>query len=241
MSENPATTPDASATALATDSVPASAAAPAQGIDLSTIPDDVLLKDRRVNHLIGNAAQKQAARERERLQAEAYEQARREREEQLMKEAEENPYAFSQKWLSTKAQERATEELNGLRARTQTEYATAIGRSLAELPEWGQMTPEEMQTLIDRASNLADEDVLPTFNRAAIDLVADKRAQARLEAEMSKRIAAERKAWETDQEARRLKGEDSPDLRAGQPTAAPNIHAMSDAEFNRFYEANIRR
>ena len=62
------------------------------------------------------------------------------------------------------------------------------------------------------------------------------------QAEVDKRVAAEKKAWQTQWEAERLNGEPSPDLTRpkGRPTKVdPSSTIKSDQEYNKWYEEHI--
>ena len=95
------TQPNPPATA-ATGSEPAAPAA-APEVDynafLDSVPEDVLLRHRRVNGMVGSTAQRLTERQRAQMESEAQAKAIRDQEQAMIEEAQSNPFSFSQKWL----------------------------------------------------------------------------------------------------------------------------------------------
>ena len=212
---------------------------------LDTVPEDVLAKHRRFNGLVGSHAQRLAEQDRQRIAQEEQIKAEEAERQRLRKLAEENPFEFTQKWLGDQARQTAELELSQLRTRTQTALFEKIASSYGVLPEWQQLTPEEFGNIQRQVAGKADEDLVAAFNVAALDILADRRANSRAEKALRDRLATERQAWEQEAQARRLRGETAPDM--SMPTSANGVNdvqairSMSDAEFNAYYERNIRR
>ena len=227
------------------------AATPAQ-VDynalLDQIPDDVLSKHRRFNGIVGSRAQTLAQRlaeqERQRIAGEEFERAKREKEAELERLAEENPFEFSQRYLKDKAKEKVQLELNDLRSRAQTQLFEKIASSYSALPEWQNLSPDEFAKVQQQVAGKNDDELVAAFNVAALDVLAERRATSRAERAVQERLAAERAAWEQDYHARRLRGEVSPDMSA--PVSANGINDaqaiknMTPAEFDAFYNARFR-
>lgn len=243
MSETPsaATGPTASTEAADTPA--------AQQVDynalLDQIPDDVLTRHRRFNGIVGSHAQRLAEQERERIKLEQYDQAQRDKIAELEREAAENPFAFSQKWLGERAKEKAELEVRELKTRAQTQLFEKIAGSYAALPEWQQLSPDEFAKVQQQVAGKSDEELVAAFNVAALDILAERRASTRAERTVRERLAAERQAWEQEAQARRLRGETPPDMSL--PTSANGINdvqairGMDERAFNDWYERNLRR
>lgn len=212
---------------------------------LDSVPEDVLTKHRRFNGYVGSHAQRLAEQQREKDKQDEWNRAQAAKIAELEKEAEENPFAFSQKWLGERAREKAELEVKELRTKAQAALFEKVANSYAALPEWQQLTPEEFAKVQSQVAGKADDELVAAFNVAALDVLAERRASTRADRAVRERLAAERQAWEQEAQARRLRGEPIPDMSA--PTSANGINdvsairGMTDAEFNAFYERNLRR
>lgn len=212
---------------------------------LDQVPDDVLTRHRRFNGIVGSHAQRLAEQERERIKREEFTRAQQAKVEELEREAAENPFAFSQKWLGERAKEKAQLEVAELRSRAQKDLFEKVANSYSALPEWQQLTPEQFARVQQQVAGKSDDELVAAFNVAALDVLAEQRASSRADRVVKDRLAKEREAWEQEMNARRLRGEVVPDM--GAPTSANGvrdvsaIRGMTDAEFNAFYERNIRR
>ena len=241
----PATAAEGQATAQAA-AQPTEAAAPQVDYNalLDQIPDDVIRSHRRINGYAGSMAQRMAEAERQRIAQEEYQRAQAAREAELMREAEENPFAFSQKWLKGKAEERAKLELSELRTKTQTQLFEKIASSYAALPEWQQLTPDEFARVSQAVAGKSDDDLVAAFNVAALDVISSRRAQSQGERIARERLKDEVEAQVQQRLAERLRGERPPDLMAPVNVAgisdASAIRQMSDAEFDAFYNSRFR-
>lgn len=232
--EQPATSSEAAET-----SEPAAPAVDYNAL-LDSVPDDVLRKHSRFNGYAGRMAQQMAERERERISQEEYQRAERAKLEELEREAEENPFAFSQKWLKGRAEERAKIELAGLRKKTQEDLFAKIGQAYGALPEWQQLSDDEMARVSQAVVGVPEDELVARFNAAALDVVATRRAAAR----SREQIEAEVQARLQQMNADRLRSETAPDMSS--PTSAQGlsdaaaIRGMSDKEFEAFYNRTFR-
>ena len=212
---------------------------------LDQIPDDVLTRHRRFNGIVGSHAQRLAEHERIRIKEEERIAAETAERERLRKLAAENPFQFSQEWLGDEARKTAELELSQLRTKTQQALFERIAQSYSALPEWQNLTPDEFAKVQQQVAGKSDDELVAAFNVAALDVLAERRATSRAERAVKDRLAAERAAWEQEMQARRLRGEPVPDMSAPVSANGVNdaqaIRGMSDAEFNAFYERNIRR
>lgn len=225
---------------------PAPAAAPEVDYAalLDQVPEDVLRTHRRFNGIVGSHAQRLAEQDRQRIAHEEYQRAEREKQAQLEREAEENPFAFSQKWLKGRAEERAKLELAELRTKAQQALFEKIAQAYAALPEWQQLTPEEFARVQQQVAGKSDDELVAAFNVAALDVLAERRANGRAERLARERLSAEVEAQVQQRLAERLRGEPVPDMTA--PTSANGlsdvsaIRGMDDKEFDRFWNSRFR-
>lgn len=247
MTETPstATVGEGQATApAAAESEPAAAPEVDYNALLDQIPDDVLTRHRRFNGIVGSHAQRLAEQERQRIAKEEYQRAEQAKMAELEREAADNPFAFSQKWLGERAKERAQLEVAELRNRAQTQLFEKIANSYSALPDWQQLTPDEFARVQQQVAGKSDDDLVAAFNVAALDVLAKRRASTYAESAVKERLAKEREAWEQEAQARRLRGEVTPDMSA--PASANGlsdsqaIRGMSDVDFDRFYNQRFR-
>lgn len=248
MPDSPADPSATGAGTPATAATPAAAAPPSPAPAepdwtalLDQAPADVLLRHRRVNGMVGEHAQRLATRDRERIEREAAERAQHDAEERLMREAEDNPFEFAQKWRTEKAKENAQKELADLRRNAQADMMRRVGESYGSVAEWRELSPEELAHLGDALAGKGEDDLLPAFNAAALDLVASKRARKQMERELEQRLASEKRAWLTEHEATRLARDDVPDLKGASTRGTIDIRNLSDKEFNKLYEQTFLR
>lgn len=212
---------------------------------LDSVPDEVLQKHSRFNGYAGRMAQRMAENERQRIQSEEFERARASKEQELLKLAEENPFEFSQRYLKDKGQEKIQAELSEVRRKAQSSLFERVAKSYADLPEWSQLTPDDFQRIQSRVAGKQDEELVATFNSAALDVVAAVRARAQSDKDLKDRLVIEKQAWEQEMVARRMRGEFAPDM--GVPLSANAvsdvnaIRSMTDREFQEFYERNLKR
>jgi hypothetical protein len=235
MAENPTGTAEGNKPTAKAAGKEAPAAAPQVDYNaiLDSIPDNVLRSHRRINGYAGEIAQ----RERHNIEAESRTKADREAEERLIREAEENPFEFTQKWLKGKAAERAQLEIDQVKKGAQAALFERVANSYAALPEWRNLTPDEFARVQRAVAGKSDEELVAAFNVAALDVLADRRANTRAEQHYSDRLEAEVQARLTEAQAARLRGERAPDMSA--PVSAVgnfDPRNLSPEEFDRWYK-----
>lgn len=250
MPDDPSTatagTGEATASPEAAASAEAQAAAPQVDYAalLDSIPEDVLRQHRRFNGIVGSHAQRLAEEQRQRIATEEYAKAQKAKQEELEREAQENPFAFTQKWLGERAREKAELELSELRTKAQQTLFEKVASSYSALPEWQQLTPDEFAKVQQQVAGKADDELVAAFNIAALDVLAARRASSMSERAVQERLASERLAWEQEYQARRLRGETTPDM--SMPASANGIsdsqaiRNMTPAEFDEFYNKQFR-
>ena len=219
----------------APNGVPAAPSPPA--FDISKIPDDVLLRDPRFTGLVGRHAKRLADQEDGRRKADAI----KAQEAAMIEEARSNPYQFAEKWLGEKSKEVANREFSELADKTQRDILNKLAEAYGAIPEWKELTDQEFGDVASRTAGLSGAELIAAFNAAAFDKVADKRANKRMSTEMTRRLAAEKEAWEREAAAARLKGEVAPDLARPSGNGRFDPAQLSDEEFNRWYEQNVLR
>ncbi len=204
---------------------------------LDNVPEEYLLRHRRVNGLVGSHAQRLAERQRESDQAEARVKADREAEDRILKLAEDDPFTFSQHYLQGKAKERQELEMSQLRTNAQKKLFERVGQSYGQLAEWKTLTPEEFAQVSQSVNGVAEDDMLPAFNAAALDMLANKRAASRMDAQFKERLASEVEVALQERLAARMRGDTSPDMSLpSSGVGAFDPRSMSDQDFDRWYK-----
>ena len=209
---------------------------------LDQIPDDVLTRHARISGVVGKHAQRLAERERTRLEQEARDRALRDKEAELLKLAQENPFEFSQRYLKDYETSRAQLEIQGLRTNVQKDLFERVASSYAAHPEWRELTPDEFSRVQQAVAGKSDEELVAAFNVAALDVLAERRASKRAEASLKDRMSAEVEAQVQQRLAERLGSERAPDMTA--PSSAIgrfDPRNLSDEDFDRWYKQQILR
>jgi hypothetical protein len=177
----------------------------------------------RIAGIIGSENQRAIQAEKQRIKVEEGVAAAKAAEAELLQLAQDDPVAFSEKWLTDKQREKIQGEISDLRDSTRRDFATAIGRAFRAIPEWGDLTPDEHTTIAKAILNQPDDEVLPLFNRTALELVAVK----------------QREAIRQEEAAKLMQNGAAPDL--ARPKSAPgrlNFSKMSDREFAEYWDKN---
>lgn len=194
----------------------------------------------RSNRFVAGIAGEVVQRDREAADSEAARKAIEAEHESLRKMAKEDPLAFSEMWLSKDDLEAEKAKTAGLRAATRKEFVVAIGNALKDLPEAADFTPDDRKEIAEALIGLDEDAVVPAFNKLLIDKVAAKRADKRVEADIQKRLAAERKVWEAEQKTARLKARPTPDM-ATPPAPSATDNAEPDWRDVKAYDAWYRK
>lgn len=200
---------------------------------------DKLWEHPTVQGKVGTLAERQAARERERWQAEQAEKERKDERERIRQMRRSDPVGYAELMEAKDAEEEARKERDRLRTDTRGEFARMVGASFHALPEWKELSKDDLNALAKMVSEKDDDSAIATFNQAALDLIARRRAERVYQERYRKDLVEERKAWQREYESGRLKGEPAPDLRRASGPVRFNPDAMSDKEFDQWYEANV--
>lgn len=150
-------------------------------------------------------------------QARADADARTKAEQELRDLAQQNPVAFADKWLSSEEARQQQDRLTALEASARQQIATSIGAAMHAIPEWADVAgdAEAQAYLMAQVQGKGPDEILPAWNKAAIELVTARRARALAEKLVADRLTAERAAWETEAAAQGLVRSDRPDLVRG--------------------------
>lgn len=207
-----------------------------------------LRKHPKIAGLIGSELQR-AVQDHERRQvAEQEKRVRDMTEQELLKFSEENAdylkanYPRAYEHIMGIQQQRAQAEVANLRGRTIGQLAEQIGRAFRDVPEWSELTTNDHEQIARAVIGKPDEEVIGIFNRMALDLVAEKRAQKKHADWKTKDLVKERDAIRLEESGKLLKGSDAPDTT--RPKGAPgglDIRGMSDEEFDKYYNQRFRR
>jgi hypothetical protein len=203
-------------------------------------PDDILKNDR-IRGIFGS----RIAAERDRIERDLGEKSQREAREAAQKElddlAQNDIYEFQRRYLSKRDQDRIATELATVKNSTRSEFAANLGRGYQALPEWQNLTAEEQETLARAVTGKGDDDALVAFNAAALDVIAERRAQAKLTKWTEAQLQKEREAIREEEAAKRLKGSARPAMTRTE--AAPTGKGWQDLppgkEFDAAYDKYV--
>lgn len=197
-----------------------------------------LKKHRAVGGLAGSIAERQLAQLKQQDDHEREAEAARRAREDLRKLAQEKPLEFADMFLSHDDANQARERIANVERSAAKQIMEQIGEAYHGLPEWQELTDAE-KVRLKEAVEQAPDNPLPAFNRVALDIVADRRAEKRL----LDRLPKEREAWRKEAEAERLTSEQGPDLRRPSSTTRRpvNWQAMSDEDFAKYWKQRYNR
>ena len=198
-----------------------------------------LKKHRAIGGIAGSIAERQLAQLRQQDDTERRDEANRKAIEDLEREAEERPLEFAERFKLHREAEKVRERVQNVERATAKKMMEQIGAAYHGIPEWAELTDVEKAKLGEAIAGVPDEDLLPRFNRAALDIVADRRSEKKL----SDRLPKERDAWRKEWEAERLASEQGPDLRRPSSTTRRRVNwaDMSPEDFNKYYRERYGR
>lgn len=212
-----------------------------QGLDKADAKE--IRSHNKVAGIIGAEVQRAVQADRQRRDEEGKGQERERTEQELLKLFEENADYFKTNYpraydhFAGIQQGRAQREIEGLRGKTRGEMANAIGRALNDVPEWQELTRDDHETLAKAIIGKDEDEVIPIFNRMAIDLVAHRRSTKTVAEAVKKAREEGRLAGRQEMAAEHLNGSEAPGL--ARPRGAPggvNIKGMTDQEFDSWWE-----
>ncbi len=202
-------------------------------------------KEARSRRWVGGIAGEIAQHQKQQAEFQAAQAAIEKTHADMRQLATDDPLAFASKWLNADDVKSIADREAGLRTTTRKEFAEDIGAALRDLPEFNELTAQDVEALSKEITGVPDDKLLGVFVKKATDLVADKRGEKRAEARLEARIAEERKVWEKERAVEKAKGRSAPSLKA------PTSNASDDAEpdwrknpkefdewFNRKYRGN---
>lgn len=170
-------------------------------------------KDLRQRRWLGGMAGEIAAQQRVQEQQEAAANAIAAEKQRLKDLYENDRVAFADEIKTKLDVEEERREKAGLRDMTRREFAAKVGDALRDLPEFGELTAQDVEALSKSLAGVPEDDVVAVFTKKATDIVANKRAQKISEANKSEWLAAERKVWDAEQAQKRAQERRSPSIR----------------------------
>ena len=202
-------------------------------------PDDIMKHDR-IRGIFGSRIQQEREATEKRIAEQAQRKAREEAEAEMDRLAQEDQFAFAEKYLSKRQQDKIAADLANLKSSTRTEFAEALGRGFKSMPETSDLTPAEQETIARAMVGVSDDDAIVKFNAAMIDVIADRRASAKVATWTASELAKEREAIRQEERAARLKTSSRPTLiRNGAEPTRQDPAQLPDKEFKDWYESNV--
>lgn len=190
--------------------------------------------------IIGSEIQRAIQLEKQRIATEEGARAAKEAGEHLRKLAQDDPVAFAEEWLTKEQQADIQSQIDNLKGQTRHEFATSIGRAYSNLPEWGELSDADHDTLARAMIGKSEDEVIPIFTHKALDIVAEKRARKLLEQWKAKELPKEREALRQEEAARMLKTSESPDITPSKGLPAKsNVNELSDVDFEKYWKSKF--
>ncbi len=209
---------------------------------LDKIPPDELVRHPRVAGILGDRVQRKLVEQQQQIEARQVETAAAAERERLKRLRREDPVAYAEVMDTVEAQQEREREMAGLHAKTRDEFARNIGRAATSLPEWSELTADDLGEIASSLAGKSDEEALGVYTQAVIKKLASRMVAKQLQTEVDKRLTQEKKAWRTEWEADRLSGEPKPDLTKprGRPSKGVDLASIEDdREFNKQYEKHV--
>ncbi len=162
-----------------------------------------------IGGIAGEVAQQQRLQEQHEAAAKAVE-AERVRLKELRTL---DPLKFAEEIGERMDVEEERREKAGLREMTRREFASKIGAALQDLPEFKELTADDIKQIGTALQGVSDDDVVAVYTREAANCIAEKRAQKLYETRHKTEVAEERKAWGREQATKKVQERRSPSLR----------------------------
>lgn len=196
-----------------------------------------LRKHPRIAGIIGSELQRARQEERQRITDETAAKEREKLQAELEQLAQTDPEEFTKRWLTRQGQQKTLSQLNQLEAKIINDTAQAIGRAVRDVPEWQEMTEAEQREFLEPLAKVPDSEIPATFNKMMAELIGDRRAKKLLAEWKSKELAKEREAVRQEEAAKLMQASDAPDTRGPKGQAKQDIKAMSDEDFDKYWNS----
>lgn len=215
-----ATTP---APAPATEAAPAAPAAeapapeaaddrPAWARAIDEAPADQLRKHPKFAGVLGSEYDNLRRTWEAEQKAKADAEAERKAQESLRQMARDNPVAFAEKYLGDAEAQDYTQQLQTLSAAQRDRMARDIGAALREDPDWQTLSADDHAKLVRSLAGVPEEQVIGVFFREAKALLAEAKANRKVEEYKATALKKEREAAEAQANAAALTANGRPDI-----------------------------
>jgi hypothetical protein len=223
-------------------------APPAEAIEVNPVEEyfrtaspDEIMKNDRIRGILGSRLQAEREKIRKDLGEEQDKAAREKAEADLIELARWQPQQFAEKYLTDYEQKKIQKDLDALKDNALSEIAGYIGEGYRDLPEFQNLTTAELEKLNAAVVNKSHRDAIKGFNAAALDVIAERRANAKLATYRETELPKEREAARQEAAATRLKQGARPTLtRAPAPTEGNGWQDLPPGpDFNKAYEQHV--
>jgi hypothetical protein len=208
---------------------------------LKTAPTEEIMKHDRFRGIMGNAMQREREKIRKELNDDTDRAAREKAEADLIELARWQPQQFAEKYLTDYEQKKIERDLTNLKNDALREVVETLGEGYRDLPEFNDLTPTELEKLNAAVIGKDQRAQIKSFNVAALDVIAERRANAKLAKYKESELPKEREAARQEEAAKRLNGSARPSLTRGTP--APQGNGWQDLpvgpEYNKAYEKYV--
>jgi hypothetical protein len=203
---------------------------------LDKVPADQLRKHKRFAGILGGTLQQAQATWEQTRKTEEVRVAREKAEQELVELAQNDPIAFAERFQTQREADLARRQLENMQMDTAKKYMHQIGMSVGNTFN---LSAEDVAKIGEELAGKPDDEVLPTFNLAAIKLVTAREAVRMFEEWREKELPKERDALKQELAAERLKGQPAPSIRRSVPPGNVKPHQLPEKEFDAWYERNV--
>lgn len=143
-------------------------------------------------------------------------------------------------WIQEQSKARQEREVAEKLQEVRAEMAGIVGRSFHTLPDWSELTPNDLETLAKAVSGKQDDEVIGAYNAAALSLLAERRSKKHFEEWKTKQLETERKALRKEIAAEFMAKSESPDSTKAKRVPPPlDIKRMSKEDFDKLYDSTF--
>lgn len=197
------------------------------------VASDRLKKHRAIGGIAGSIAERRMLELGQQQEAQRQADAAQKAAADLEDMAQNRPLEFADKFLGARQAEKTRAQIAAVETNAAKRLMEQIGAAYHGIPEWAELNDDERGKLREAVADAHDNDALPRFNKAALDIVATRRAEKYL----ADRLPKEKEAWRKELEGERLGTERGPDLRRPSSTTSKPLDwaSMDDKTFDEYW------
>ena len=174
----------------------------------------------------GSIAESMKRIDSEQARLDAASKAASDKEEELLRLAEEDPEEFASRFRTQAQADKALRELEELRTKEEQRIAGQIGLAIRDMPEMQNLTLSEQREIANALAGVSADRVLAAYNAVVLKVASRRQTASLIEAQKPAWLAAEKEAWVAEQNGARLRSGVAPAL-----GIAPRPPASDEPDF----------